>query len=48
MGFIDKLAQKVLGKEDYDDYSVTDVMDGCAGETKISRIRKALEKIVPC
>lgn len=48
MGFIDKLAERFLNKEEYEEYNVMDTMDGCVGEDRIAKIRRALEKLIPC
>jgi len=48
VGFIDKLAKKILGKDEYEEYVLTDSMDGCAGESTIAKIREKLKKLIPC
>ncbi|MFQ6068002.1 MAG: hypothetical protein ACE5KD_00505 [Candidatus Bathyarchaeia archaeon] len=48
MSFIDKIAEKLFNKQNYEEYNITDSMDGCVGEDTISKIRKALEKLIPC
>jgi len=46
MGVLDKLAEKILGRDEANDYShILKLADGCHGEESIAGI---LKKIIPC
>jgi hypothetical protein len=47
MSLIDKIVKKFMNEE-YEDYSLADSMDGCAGESTISKIKEFFKKVIPC